>query len=109
MTPALINSELQLVILRALSIMTSHGGSHDRVQVADQAAGDIIRLALKTPLNDPIFSLCVTVLCHSGRHLFHTALNPFIETSIHLKRTAFMTQMQPKERLQRLGPSIRDP
>lgn len=50
--------------------MTGHGGLHERVAVADKAAEMIITIALTTPIEDPIFTYCVTVLCHTCKLLY---------------------------------------
>ena len=45
--------------------MTSHGGHHSRINVAERAAQKIIGIASELPSEDPLFVLCVTVLCHT--------------------------------------------
>ncbi|KAG9043260.1 hypothetical protein FS837_009826 [Tulasnella sp. UAMH 9824] len=66
LTDALRYANLHAVILRALSIMTAHSGPKERISVADKAADDIIEIASKVPSGDPIFTYCVTVLCHAS-------------------------------------------
>lgn len=65
LTDALQYRNLHGVILRALSIMTSHGGAKERISVADKAGDDIVQVATNVPSDDPIFTYCVTVLCHA--------------------------------------------
>lgn len=66
LTDALQYSNLHAVILRALSIMTAHSGPKERISVADKAADDIIRIASNAQSDDPVFTYCVTVLCHAS-------------------------------------------
>ncbi|KAG8900695.1 hypothetical protein FRB99_005811 [Tulasnella sp. 403] len=63
---AMDRPRLRLLIMRALSVMTHHGGLQERIAVADKAAAKIVSIALETPTDDPLFTLCVTVLCHSS-------------------------------------------
>lgn len=62
---ALTYPALRLVIMRALAVMTSHGGMSERISVADKSMSKIILMALATPADQPLFESCITVICHT--------------------------------------------
>lgn len=54
-----------LVALKALSIITCHGGEAERLAVAQSTSGAVLRLAARVGETDTLFAHCITVLSHS--------------------------------------------
>ncbi|KAG9015244.1 hypothetical protein FRB90_004864 [Tulasnella sp. 427] len=66
LTDALEYPNIHGVVLRALAVITAHSGGKERISVADRATDDIVRIASNVSSDDPVFTYCVTVLCHAS-------------------------------------------